>query len=304
MKEVKHHIFNSITALHNTLGLPKPKHPLVSVVNLDEINPNAAASMTSIAYNFYAIFLKNDFSGKVKYGQQYYDFDEGTMTFYAPKQLITIEDYQPSPITGWMLVIHPDFIYNYPLAQKIREYGFFSYATNEALHLSDDEDTIVAGLMENLKREILNQIDNYSQDVIISHVDLLLNYCNRFYNRQFITRKKVSNDMLVKFETLLKAYTTQNLAINNGLPTVHYFSDQLALSPNYLNDLLKNLTGLTTQQHIHNHLIEVGKELLISSNKSVSEIAYTLGFGFPQSFNKFFKSKTNQSPLQYRNGNN
>lgn len=299
MKNHSTYILNSVSELHHFLNIKKPTHPLVSVVNLDEIAVNVCEEMNTIVYNFYTIYLKKNFDGKVRYGQQYYDFDDGTMTFFAPKQMFSIKENSSTKVEGWMLVFHPDFLHSNPLAKKITDYGFFDYATNEALHLSDAEDQIISSLMLNLQREIEAMIDNYTQDVVVSHIDLLLNYCNRFYNRQFITRKKVSNDLLSKFEDLLKTYF-KNQSTDKGLPSVQYFSEQLYVSPNYLNDLLKNLTGQTTQQHIHNYIIEQAKELLSTTNLTVSEIAYQLGFEYSQSFNKLFKNKTQQTPLEFR----
>lgn len=299
MKSSEHQWYNSISELHETLKLAKPTHPLVSVVKLDDIDIDEGQVVKTIGYNFYSVFIKRNFDGKIKYGRQYYDFDDGTMTFYAPKQLVTVEDYTPSKMNGWMLVFHTDLLFGYPLAKTIKDYGFFSYAANEALHLSDKEDDIISGIMQNLKDEIENMIDGYTQGVIIAHIDLLLNYCSRFYNRQFITRKKVSSDLLVSFEELLMAYYNDDDDVIK-LPTVQYFADKLYLSPNYLSDMLKSLTGMSTQQHIHNYLIEKAKELLSSTELSVSEIAYQLGFEYPQSFNKLFKNKTEMSPLAFR----
>lgn len=214
--------------------------------------------------------------------------------------MFSIEEKSTAKAEGWMLVFHPDFIQSYALGKRIKEYGFFSYANHEALHLSDKEETIIAGLMQNLKQEIEAMIDNYTQDVVVSHIDLLLNYCNRFYNRQFITRKKASNDLFLKFEDLLAAYYQNDDFSVAGLPTVQYFAEKLSVSPHYLNDMLKNLTGQTTQQHIQNQLLEKAKELLSTTELSVSEIAYRLGFEYPQSFSKVFKNKTNQTPLVFR----
>ena len=300
MKKSKHHIFESISDLHKSLSLGKVKNPLISVISLDEMIVTDEVTIQSFMYNFYTIFLKKNFDGKIKYGQQYYDFDSGVMTFYAPQQLISVEDYVPSKIEGWMLAVHPDFIQNSFLGTKIKDFGFFSYAANEALHLSDDEEKVISDLMIQLQSEINKPIDPFSQDVMVSQIDLLLSYCNRFYNRQFITRKKVSNDVLVKFEKLLSDYFLRNEMVNT-LPNVSYFADNLNLSVNYLNDLLKSLTGLTTQQHIQNYIIEKTKNLLATTNLSVAEIAYQLGFEYPQSLNKLFKNKTNISPLQYKN---
>lgn len=300
MKNNLHHNFNSISELHSSLKLKKPSNPLVSVVNLGDLDSENSISPETITYNFYAIFLKKNFDGKIKYGQQYYDFDNGTMTFYSPKQRITIEDYEPSKLEGWMLVFHSDFIQNYPLAKRIKEYGFFSYAANEALHCSNKEEEVISNVMQNLKDEIEKSIDNFTQDVIVSHIDLLLNYCNRFYNRQFITRKPANIDTLIRLENLLNDYFNSDDLISKGLPTVQQVAEQLNISSNYLSDMLRSITGQTTQQHIHNKLIEKAKELLTTTNLSVSEIAYYLGFEYPQSFNKLFKKKTDISPLEFR----
>ena len=270
----------------------------MSVVSLDDIVFKSPDDIKTIVYNFYTIYLKKNFDGKIKYGQQYYDYDNGIMTFFSPKQMFSIEADSSTNVEGWMVVFHPDFIQNYPLAKRIKEYGFFSYAANEALHLSEREETVIYGLLQNLQHEIEAMIDNYTQDVVVSHIDLLLNYCNRFYNRQFITRKTASNDLFLKFEGLLTAYYQKEGL--SGLPTVQYFAEKLFVSPHYLNDMLKNLTGQTTQQHIQNQLIEKAKELLSTTGMSVSEIAYQLGFEYPQSFSKLFKNKTNLTPLKFR----
>lgn len=282
------------------MGLRKPKHPLVSVFDFSEIAFDGIENELKISCDFYVIALKKNFDGKIKYGQRYYDFDSGLMTFFAPRQTFSIEVGSSRKLEGWMLIIHPDFIQNFPLAKRIKEYGYFSYAINEALHLSDREEIVVSALIQNMQEEIESMIDNYTQDVAVAHIDLLLNYCNRFYNRQFITRKKVSNDILLQFEDLLTIYYQNDNLSTSGLPTVQYFAEKLIVSPHYLNDMLKKLTGQTTQQHIQNQLIEKAKELLSATNLSVSEIAYQLGFEFPQSFNKFFKNKTNVTPLKFR----
>lgn len=300
MKETPHHIYNSISEFHASLRLKKPTHPLVSVILLDDIVMEGGGDVRSLTHNFYTVFLKKNFDGKIRYGQQYYDFDSGTMTFYAPMQRVTIEDYTPTKLEGWVLLFHPDFVQGYPLVKKLKDYGFFSYAANEALHLSEKEEAVIGGIMKNLQSEIEAMIDAFTQDVVIAHIDLLLNYCNRFYNRQFITRKKASNDLLQKFEALLASYFGDENRQTSGLPTVQYFAEQLFVSPHYLNDMLKSLTGQTTQQHIHNHLVEKAKELLSTTTLSVSEIAYELGFEYPQSFNKLFKNKTSLTPLAFR----
>jgi len=300
MKDKSHKVLNSISQLHSLLKLKKPTHPLVSIISVEDVDVANLQITEPLVLNFYVINVKSNCQGKIKYGQQYYDFDEGVMTFVAPTQRIELEEPSGSKADGWMLVIHPDFLHGYPLAKKIKDFGFFSYAVNEALHLSDKEEQVIKGIMQNLQEEIAAMIDGYTQDVVVSHIELLLNYSNRFYNRQFITRKKVSNDLLIKFEELLSTYFNSEEKETEGLPSVQYFSDKLFVSPNYLNDMLKSLTGQTTQQHIHNTVIEKAKELLSTTSLSVSEIAYQLGFEYPQSFNKLFKNKTQVTPLEFR----
>lgn len=295
---------NSISELHRLLVLPKPEHPLVSVINLSEIKCYSDNSLSSVIYNFYSVCNKKDFNGKMKYGQNYYDFDEGTMTFFSPGQVISTVVSEDISLSGWWLVIHPDFIRNYPLSKTIKNYGYFSYAVNEALHLSEKEEAMIALTMQNILQEYNSVIDSYSQDVIISHIELLLNYSNRFYNRQFITRKNAGNDLLIKLEGLLSDYFNSDKVLKKGLPTVQYISEKLNISSNYLSDMLRSLTGQNTQQHIHNKLIEKAKELITTTSLSVSEIAYQLGFEYPQSFSKLFKSKTAVSPLEFRHSFN
>ena len=295
---------NSISELHRLLALPKPEHPLVSVINLSEIKCYSDNSLSSVIYNFYSVCNKKDFNGKMKYGQNYYDFDEGTMTFFSPGQVISTVVSEDISLSGWWLVIHPDFIRNYPLSKTIKNYGYFSYAVNEALHLSEKEEAMIALTMQNILQEYNSVIDSYSQDVIISHIELLLNYSNRFYNRQFITRKNAGNDLLIKLEGLLSDYFNSDKVLKKGLPTVQYISEKLNISSNYLSDMLRSLTGQNTQQHIHNKLIEKAKELITTTSLSVSEIAYQLGFEYPQSFSKLFKSKTAVSPLEFRHSFN
>lgn len=289
-------IVNSISELHRLLSLPKPEHPLVSVINLKDIIPSGKESLV---LDFYSIWLEKNVESKIRYGQNYFDFDEGSMIFLSPGQIISAGSHKKTEY-GLGLVFHPDFIRNYSLAKIIKSYGYFSYAVNEALHLYKKEETMIISIMKNILKEYSSRIDNYSQDVIISQIELLLNYCNRFYNRQFITRKAVNNDLLSKLETLLTSYFNSDKISESGLPTVQYISAQLNISPNYLSDMLRSLTGQNTQQHIHDKLIEKAKEILTTTNLSVSEIAYELGFEYPQSFNKLFKSKVNLSPLEFR----
>ena len=297
------YIIQSVSELHRLLELPKPEHPLVSVINLENIKC-MDESIKSVIYNFYSICIKKNFKGKLKYGQNYYDFDEGVMTFFSPGQIISTELTDNPSLSGIWLNIHPDFIRNYSLSKNIKDYGYFSYAVSEALHLSEKEEALVTSIMQNIKQEYHSTIDNYSQDVIISQIELLLNYSNRFYNRQFITRKNANNDLLINLETILTDYFNSEKVRELGLPTVQYISERLNISPNYLSDMLRTLTGQSTQQHIHDKLIEKAKERLTTTSLSVSEIAYQLRFEYPQSFNKLFKSKTDVSPLEFRHSFN
>ena len=300
MKQETPHSIHSISAYHAFAGLPQPTHPLVSVINFDECEGRYGAVQQSLMYHFYSINLKKDFDGKVKYGQQYYDFDEGVMTFYAPKQVINLQELPTRIPKGYSLMIHPDFLQGTSLASKIHDYGFFSYASYEALHLSKREEEIVEGIFENLRTEIGSLTDIHTQDVVLSHIDLLLSYSNRFYNRQFITRKAASTTLVAQLETILNNFFDRGDVLKPGLPTVQYLAGQLHVSASYLGDMLRYHTGMNTQQHIQNKIIDKAKELLSTTNRSVAEIAYQIGFEHPQSFSKMFKSKTDQSPLQYR----
>jgi len=280
------------------LGLPKPLHPLVSLVDNTHIAIDKDQLPPSFLLNFYKISYKTGLRGKIRYGQNYYDFDEGGMVFTSPNQLMATED--DAEYKGYTLLVHPDFIRNYPLGKNIKNFGFFSYAANEALHLSDKEKSVILNIFKNIEDELQSPIDDFSQDVIIAQIELILNYSNRFYKRQFITRKSANSDLLSKLEMLLNDYFNKETALMKGLPTVQYLADELHVSPHYLSDMLRTLTGQNAQQHIHHQLIEKAKEILSASNLSVAEIAYQLGFEHPQSFNKLFKRKTNLSPLQFR----
>jgi len=293
----------SISQFHQLRGLPKPEHPLVSVVNFDDV-VRTSDDPQNLVLDFYSIALKRNFSATMKYGygQQEYDFDEGIMFFIAPKQVFSVhnggDDYK---VSGWMLLIHPDFLWNTPLAKKIKHYEYFSYSVNEALHMSDKEETMLTGIMQNIAHEYHSNIDTFSQDVIIAQIELLLAYSDRFYNRQFITRKITNHKILNRLDDILTKYFNSDSLEKNGLPTVQYIANALNVSPNYLSVMLKLQTGQSTQQHIHDKLIETAKEKLSTSSLSVSEIAFALGFEHSQSFSKLFKSKTNLSPLEFRN---
>jgi AraC family transcriptional regulator, transcriptional activator of pobA len=298
--KLNHLTINSISELHRLMGLSKPLHPLISLINMEEIKSLAHTEEVHFLLNFYGVSLKKNPCGKLKYGQNFYDFDEGVLAMTAPKQVLSVENKDNYQVSGWWLVFHSDFILNYPLGKEIKKYGYFSYAVNEALHLSDKEEQTLEGIFKNIEHEYRTSIDQFSQDVMISHLELLLNYCNRFYNRQFLTRKTGNNDLLIKMENLLSEYFKSDQLIDSGIPTVQYFADKMNISPNYLSDMLRTLTGQSTQQHIHNKLIEKAKEALSTTNLSVTQIAYQLGFEHPQSFSKLFKSKTNLTPVEFR----
>lgn len=290
---------NSISEMHKVLGFPKPLHPLISLVNYSDIKTPFEEWPKSIQPNFYKISYKKSLTGKIKYGQGYYDFDEGGLSFISPNQVIACADDEQD-YSGYTLLIHPDFIRGYSLDNKIKTYGFFSYSANEALYLSDKEKKIIFSVFENISDELNNTIDDFSQDLVISYVEVLLNYSNRFYKRQFITRKHVSNDLVCKMEQLLNEYFQNESTVNLGVPSVEYIAHYLNVSPRYLSDMLRSVTGQNAQQHIHTVLIEKAKEYLTATNLSVAEIAYKLGFEQPQSFNKLFKNKTNKTPVQFK----
>jgi AraC family transcriptional activator of pobA len=292
-------LFNSISELHRALGLPKPLHPLISLVDYSKIRTDTTELEKGILFNFYKISYKKNYTGKIKYGQSYYDFDEGGLSFVSPNQVITVSDDE-GDYAGYTLLIHPDFIRNFPLGTKIKDYGFFSYTVAEALFLSEKEKEIIVGLFKNIETELASAIDLLSQEVVVSQLELLLSYSKRFYNRQFITRKSASNDLLSKTEQLLDNYFNVEKALLKGLPTVQEIADELNVSAHYLSDMLRSLTGRNTQQHIHSRLIDRAKQLLSTTNLTVAEVAYQLGFEHPQSFNKLFKNKTKVSPVEFR----
>ena len=302
MENIKPYRIKTISEFHRLRGLPKPEHPLISVVNMDLITRPADKNQQNSVLDFYTVAIKRALNVKYKYGQQEYDFDEGVMFFMAPNQIFGVEfgenAIKPS---GWLLLVHPDFLWNTALAKIIKRYGYFDYSVSEALHLSEKEETTLIGIMQNIEQEYRSNIDAFSQNVMISQIELLLNYSDRFYNRQFLTRKRASGDLLAKLEDLLNEYFDNENDAQTGLPTVKYISDKLNVSPNYLSDMLRTLTGQNAQQHIHNKLIERAKEALTTTALSVGEIAFRLGFEHPQSFSKLFKNKTEQSPLEFRN---
>lgn len=279
-------------------GFPPPMHPLLAVIDLARTRNLPPPSGPGLR-QLYIITLKKNLKGRIQYGHRAYDFSEGVLAFYAPGQLCEADpSIDTSELSGWMLVFHPDLLHKYPLAKKMAGYTFFSYQVHEALHLSGREESLLDGVLEGLRRECEQPIDGFSQDVLVAQLDVLLNYANRFYHRQFLTRRPAEHDLLSRFEELLTGYFAQGES--QPLPTVQYFADALHVSPAYLSDMLRSLTGQNTQQHIHHALIERAKHLLLSTSLTINETAFQLGFEYPQYFSRLFKSKTGQTPAAYR----
>ncbi|MFD1875373.1 helix-turn-helix domain-containing protein [Hymenobacter bucti] len=294
--------FASLAEAHRALGLPGPLHPLISLMRNARPPGQGSGSAQPHVLGFYKVSFWPKLSRKLKYGQGYYDFEAGGLLFAAPGQLLggTPQPEEEDACAHMTLLIHPDFLASYPLAKKIREYGFFTYSANEALHVSEPEREVLLTLFRTMEAELASRLDEFSQDVVIAQLDLLLTYANRFYKRQFLTRKAVHSDLLQRLEaTLADGFRPERLP-EQGIPTVHYLAQQLHVSPSYLSDMLRTLTGQSAQQHIHDKLIEQAKAQLATTSLSVSEVAYALGFEHPQSFNRFFKTKTTLSPLAFR----
>lgn len=293
----------SVSEFHRLLSLPEPRHPLVSVINLTESVFLEDDVWNGFVNRFYCVALKRDAKGKLKYGQQHFDYDKGVLSFTAPNQVQYLDLQNMECGSGYLLIFHPDFLLNHSLVSTINTYGFFSYAVNEALHLSAEEEDDLITILNKINKECLH-IDKHTQEIILSQIELLLNYSNRFYERQFITRKNNNHQLLAKFEHLVEEYFNTNTSTQQGLLTVQRIAERMNLSPNYLSDLLRVHTGQNTQQHIHEKLIEKAKEKLSITSLSVSEIAYTLGFEHAQSFSTLFKKKTKVSPLEFRHAFN
>lgn len=294
------HRIKTITQLHDILGFEKPKHPLISVMNVEDLKdvPNMGGVRFSV--DFYLISLKEHDCG-MTYGRGHYDFEEGTMIFTAPNQVIQTDEKQDhSNDEGWMLFFHPDLIRTTVLGETIDDYSFFSYESNEALHLSDQEKKIIYDCVKNIELEYNTNIDELSRDLFVSNLQLMLNYCRRFYNRQFRTRTTQQKDVVSAFEKNLKTYFRSEDLSNIGQPSVHYFAERAHLSPNYLSDLLKKETGKNIKEHINDTIVNLAKTQLLNSSNSVSEIAYSLGFNYPHYFSRMFKSQTGFTPAKYR----
>lgn len=293
----------TISEFHRFRGLPHPEHPLISVINATSLRRSTDSEPARLLLQFYSIALKKNPRVKFKYGQLECDFDCGVLFFMAPGQILGIdqrENESVKPISGWVLLVHPDYLWNTALAKEIKRYEFFDYSVNESLFLSEKEESIIADIILHIEQEYRSGIDKYSQDIIIAQLELLLTYSERFYQRQFITRKITNHQILGRLEDVLVDYFHRDNLISEGLPTVQFLADELNISPNYLSSLLKVLTGRSAQHHIHDKVIEKAKEMLSTTDLSVSEIAYQLGFGHPQSFTRLFKLKTTVSPSMFR----
>ncbi|MCQ4085688.1 AraC family transcriptional regulator [Saccharibacillus sp. JS10] len=292
---------DSISMLHELLGYEKPKHPLITCIELNKFKPDQTYNNIQFVNAFYTISLKKGTNFNMQYGRRSYDFNEGSMIFMAPEQRLVV-DFDPhyEATEGWMLCFHPDLIRKSSLGSKMDEYSFFSYSLHEALHLSEKEKAVVTQIVQILTEEFNQNIDIYSLDLIISNLELLLNYAQRFYGRQFITRKTANHDVVDRFEKLVKdSFTVQRLQ-ETGIPSVKELAKEMGYSTNYLSDLLKKETGKNTQEHIHYQITDLAKNLLSGTSEPISTIAYHLGFEYPANFSKFFKSRTGMSPNQFR----
>jgi AraC-like DNA-binding protein len=294
--------FKTISNYLEFRGLPKPQHPLISIVDFSTMKHLHEDEPKSLVFDFYSIALKRNSNVRYKYGHQQYDFNEGILFFISPGQVFGVEVPKDAALklSGWMILVHPDFLWNTPLAKKIKNYEYFNYAIHEALCLSEKDENTITNITKNIEQEYNSNIDYFSQDLIIAQLELLLKYAERFYNRQFITRKISNHQILDQLEDILRGYFNSENLSNKGLPTVQFIADSLNVSPNYLSGVLKTLTGQSTQQHIHDKLIEKAKEKLSTTTLSISEIAFQLGFEHSPSFSKLFKNKTEMSPLEFR----
>lgn len=294
----------SIADLHKLFNLGNSQHPLVAVLDFSKVTEQVEQN-SKITTDFYSIMFKNYCKNHIKYGRKTIDFQDGNLICIAPNQTIEIDNEieEREDKMGWGLFFHPDLIRSTTLNQKIKEYSFFQYEVSEALHLSDKEKNILLECVQKIQTELQENIDVHSQYIIVSTIVLLLNYCSRFYGRQLITRSQSNKSIISQIENLLTQYFADNKINEQGLPTVKYLANKVHLSPSYLSDLLKKETGKNAQEHIHFYLIEEAKNLLLNSEKNINEIAFDLGFEYPQYFNKLFKKKTGKTPMEYRNLN-
>jgi len=295
-------VFNFETiSEYNDFNNHETLHPLVSIIDFNKAKPRTGSKMN---FEVYCIFLKQVNCGDLKYGRNYYDYQEGTLVFVSPGQTIDVENkvdyYQPA---GHGLVFHPDLIRGTSLAKGINDYNFFSYNTSEALHLSEKERQLVFDCFSKIEIELKQAIDKHSKKLIASNIELFLNYCERFYDRQFITRDNANKGIVEKFEDLLNSYFSSDKPHTLGLPSVAYYAGELNLSPNYFGDLIKKETGKSAQEYIQNKIIDTAKNKIFDSAKTINEVAYELGFKYPQHFTRFFKQHVGSTPNEYRNLN-
>ncbi len=300
MKEIFR--IRTISEVHDFYGFEPPKHPLVSVIPINDQVTNFDYGDRSYSFDFYQISLKQGVSGTLLYGRNSYDFQEGTIVFMKPGQVVKVDnDEIIAGSFGWTLLFHPDLIRQATLGQTIDDFSYFSYNVREALHLSHDEREALTELVQKIEREYSQNIDKHSQELIIANIEMLLKYCKRYYDRQFYTRTNLNKDLISRFEEVMQHYYKTDQAFEHGVLSVRYCAEQLNMSANYLGDLIKNETGRSAKDHIHDYIVERAKTKIIGTNEAVSQIAYDLGFEYPQSFNKLFKAKTGMSPTKYRN---
>jgi AraC-like DNA-binding protein len=302
MKQIIH--LQSISDLSKLFNIGSNLHPLITVLNFSEVNEKIEQN-SKITTDFYSIMFKNYCKNNIKYGRKEIDFQDGNLICIAPNQLIEIDNEveEREDKMGWGIFFHPDLFRSTTLNEKIKYYSFFQYDVSEALHLSDKEKNILFECILKIQYELQENIDVHSQQIIVSTIELLLSYCLRFYGRQLITRSQNNKSIVLQIKNLLNLYFANNKINEQGLPSVKYLADKVHLSPSYLSDILKKETGKNTQEHIHFYLIEEAKNLLINSEMNINEIAYDLGFDYPQYFNKLFKKKTGKTPMEYRNLN-
>lgn len=294
------HITN-LSQAHEMMGIEPPKHPLISIIHWEDLTPPTEKTLVRYMSDFYTVMLKDADCG-LQYGRNYYDFNQGLMSFIGPKQAFSATNENFST-TGWMLAFHPDLIRQSNLGKNIGNYSFFSYDVHEALHLSDKEEEILNDTIAKMEFELEQNIDAHSKNLLVSNIELLLNYCNRIYERQFHTRADSHSDVVTNVERLIKDYYDDGKQLQEGTPSIQYLANEVNLSANYLSDLLKKETGRNTKEHINHFVVDRAKTILLNSENNVSEIAYDLGFNYPHYFSRMFKKETGMTPQKYREQN-
>jgi AraC-like DNA-binding protein len=295
---------NTLTEAFRIMEMSSPKHPLIAIVDFSKTPFKINFSHSKVVCDFYQISFKSDKNGFMKYGRENYDYQEGSMVYLGPEQVVEYDQSNDGDTnSGWSLFFHADLIRTFPLGKKMKEDGFFNYQSNEAVHISEKEKEVVESIIHKIEIELDSNLDDFSEELIVSNIELLLNYSKRFYNRQFITRKRFSKNTIAQFSNLLEGYFEKELQKELGIPTVQYFADKLNFSSNYLSDLIRKGTDKSILEHIHYHVIGLAKNKLLNSNSSISEIAFELGFEYSQYFSRLFKNKVGKTPLEYRNLN-